>query len=91
MDLRFCEDLANKVAHGPVVDKGRPRKAQNEMPAELPRVGRIQLINPVRLQVQLKVLAALHASKSRSAWKYFCWVASRLNSHQRCKESGETK
>ena len=46
------------MAHSPVVDKGRPRKAQDEMPTELPRVGRVQFINPVRLQIQLKVLAA---------------------------------
>ena len=46
------------MPHGPVVYKGDPRKAQCEVSAELSRVGRVQLINPVRLKIQLKVLSA---------------------------------
>ena len=38
-NLRFCKNLANEMPHGPVVDKGRPRKAQYEVPTELSMMG----------------------------------------------------
>lgn len=63
MYLRLCKNLANKMPHSPVVDKGRPRKAQYEVPAELSRVGRVQLINPIGLQIQLELLAAFQQNQ----------------------------
>lgn len=47
--LRLCKNLANKLPHRPVIDKGDSRKAQYEVPTELPRMGGVQFINPVRL------------------------------------------
>lgn len=37
--LRFSKNLTNKVPNSPIVDKGSTRKSQNEVAAELARVG----------------------------------------------------
>jgi len=37
--LWFCQNLADQVAHGPVVDKGHSRDTQDEVAAELASMG----------------------------------------------------